>query len=143
MLDRVELPEGRDEGFEARVATEVGEFERALADDLNVSGAFGAVFRLVREAHVAMDKGELPAGSRPALDAALARIDSVLAVAPEEQGSLDAEIEDAIRRREEARKSRDFAESDRIRDELAARGILLEDSPEGTIWKRKLTATDN
>jgi len=60
-----------------------------------VSGAFGAVFRLVREAHVALDRGELPAGSRERLDAALARFDSVLAVAAGEEAAVDGEIEAA------------------------------------------------
>ena len=52
--------------------------------------------------------------------------------------AVDEEIETLIRKRTEARRDRQFAEADRIRDELAARGILLEDTPDGTLWKRRL-----
>jgi cysteinyl-tRNA synthetase len=51
--------------------------------------------------------------------------------------SLDAEVERAIAAREDARKRRDFKESDRIRDDLLAKGIVLEDTPKGVIWRKK------
>jgi cysteinyl-tRNA synthetase len=120
------------------LADEVAEFERSLGDDLNISGALGAVFRLVRETHVALDKGELPQGSRAGLDAALERLDGVLGLLQRPEVAVDDEIEDLIRRRDEARAARDFAEADRIRDQLTERGIVLEDTPGGTVWKRRL-----
>ncbi len=130
--------QGHDAAFDARVDQEAAEFERALGDDLSISSALGAVFRLARETHVALDKRELPGGSRSRLAAALARIDGVLDLFDRPAATLDAEIADLIRRRSEARGSRDFAEADRIRDELAERGILLEDTAGGTVWKRRL-----
>ena len=82
--------------------------------------------------------GELPRGSREGLRAALSRIDGVLGVMEGADQELDEAIEALIRQREAAREARDFAAADRIRNELAARGILLEDTPQGTVWKRKL-----
>ena len=114
------------------------EFDAGLADDLNISSATGALFRLVREAHVAMDRGELPLVSRDRLQSALRGMDRVLGVMERSEAVLDDEVDILIHKREEARKSRDFAEADRIRDDLAGRGILLEDTPQGTVWKRKL-----
>jgi cysteinyl-tRNA synthetase len=67
------------------------------------------------------------------------RIDTVLNLnLSTDEGPLDAEIEALIQERLDARKNRDFARSDQIRDDLAAQGIILEDSREGTRWKRKV-----
>jgi cysteinyl-tRNA synthetase len=131
--------EGSDEAFDRRVAQESAEFRDSLGDDLNISGALGAVFRLVRETHVALDKGELPAGSRAGLEAALSKMDGVLALLERPEAAVDEEIDALIDRRNAARMAKDFAESDRIRDELIARGIQLEDTPQGTVWRRKLS----
>ncbi len=120
------------------------EFTAALADDLNLSGALGALFRFVREVNVTVEEPGLGAGDRDRIFAALADVDRVLGVldpaewkrAEEPAGPSDDEIAALVRRREEARAARDFAASDRIRDELAAQGIVLEDTPQGTRWKR-------
>jgi cysteinyl-tRNA synthetase len=131
--------EGADAGFEARIATFLAEFRDGLADDLNVSGAQGALFRLVREANAALDRRELPSESAASLAGALSRADEVLAVLQPKTELLAPEVEDLIARRSAARKARDFSEADRIRDLLVRKGIVLEDTPGGVRWRRAIS----
>ncbi len=112
------------------------DFLAAMDDDLNTAEALGILFTYLREINAAIDAGSLDAAGAAAAAAALRRADAVLGILPVREDTLPAEIEAQIAARDAARKRRDFATSDRIRDELAARGILLEDSPAGTRWKR-------
>jgi cysteinyl-tRNA synthetase len=112
------------------------EFSAGLDDDLNTAKALGAVFNFVADVNASLADGTLDAPGAVAAGAALRKADGVLGVLPAKDDALDAEIQARIEARTAARKRRDFAESDRIRDELAARGILLEDGPAGTRWKR-------
>lgn len=66
----------------------------------------------------------------------LKQMDSVLSILPEIDENIDSEVEALIEERNKARADKDFARSDEIRDELAVKGITLEDTPEGTIWKK-------
>ena len=136
-LAQAPRPAGRDERFDSKVAAIEAEIRAALGDDLNVSSAVGALFRLVREANAALDRNELPADSASELLASLSRVDAVLGViAPKAAELLAPEIEALIAARREARKAKNFPESDRIRDLLAAKGIVLEDTPSGVRWRR-------
>ena len=135
--------------LEAAVAGFEAAFAAALADDLNTSAALGAVFRFVHDVNGIIDRG-LPAGARDRVEGALERADEVLAVldagawagdsgsASEEAdvGLSDEEIEKLVEARSEARAARDFAAADRIRDELAVAGVVVEDAPGGSRWKR-------
>ena len=119
------------------------EFAAALADDLNTSAALGALFKLVKGANVAIDERRLGSGDRQRLLAALADVDRVLGVLDASQwvsgaviGPTDEEVERLVAERKVARDRRDFARADAIRDELAAQGVVLEDVPGGTRWKR-------
>ena len=126
-----------DDAGDALIGTFLGKFQEAMDDDLNTAGAFGALFSLIRDANTAIDAGQISAGDAAGIKAALMKVDPVLDIFPRRDEILDADIERLIEARNAARKSRDFAESDRIRDELLARGILLEDTPAGVRWRRK------
>jgi cysteinyl-tRNA synthetase len=92
---------------------------------------------LVREANAALDRNELPAESARGLTETLSRLDAVFGViAGKAPGLLDPEIEALIASRQASRKAKDFKESDRIRDLLAGKGIVLEDTPSGVRWRR-------
>jgi len=110
-------------------------YRAALDDDLNLPEGLGQVFEVVREANAALDAGRAGPAARQALLDLLADVDAHLDVLREEAVTLDGAVERLIAEREEARRTRDFATADRIRDELRDRGIVLEDSRDGVRWK--------
>jgi cysteinyl-tRNA synthetase len=126
-----------DDHGDALIGKYLGEFQEAMDDDLNTAGALGALFTLIRDANVAIDAGRISAGDAAGIKSAVVKTDPVLDILPKKAADLDADIEALIAARNAARKARNFAESDRVRDELLARGILLEDTPGGTRWRRK------
>ena len=140
-LRKLPLPEGQSPQVAALCGQARADFAAAMDDDLNVPGAMGATFELVRQVYPLMEDGKIGTTDRDLILGALQDADRVLglmgtvlaAEASEEDGQIDA----LVAERTEARKGRDFARADQIRDELDARGIILEDGPEGTIWRRK------
>ena len=132
----------------------------ALADDLNTAAALGAIFDMVRDANAAADRGEVKKDDVPHLLQALQKFDEIFDVLRDDDAvkiraiqewakaegkelksaapSLaDSEVEALIAARVAARKARDFKRSDEIRDQLAAAGIIVEDTKDGMRWKRK------
>ncbi len=111
-------------------------FEDAMDDDLNTPKALSALFTFTKEANTLIDSGKMSEEGAATAIAALERVNSVLGVIDFEQEELPPDIAELLARRDEARKVRDFAESDRIRKELLERGFAVEDTPTGTRWKR-------
>ena len=111
-------------------------FERAMDDDFNTADAIAAVFELVKYINTTADGTR----SKEYLDSLYKRLESltdVLGIIIEKKEEmLDEEIEAMIEKRQAARKERNFALADQIRDELLARGIILEDTREGVKWKK-------
>jgi len=136
-----------------------------LSNDLNTAEARAPIFDLMRAANTAMDQGELKTGDRDAILAVLASFDAVFdvledrdaeatnkalawaeqagrmdEVAPEllaRQGLTDEAIDALVAERTLAKKQRNFARADQIRNELAEKGVVIEDSKDGVRWKRK------
>jgi cysteinyl-tRNA synthetase len=139
-LDKERFRAGINEKMAMRTAQAEKQFSASLDDDLNTAEALGAIFEYIRDANVAMDAGEFGVENTVAAREFLDRFDSIFDVlrASGQEGALsDAEIEAKIAARGAAKKARNFAESDRLRDELLAQGIILEDTKDGARWKRK------
>ncbi len=114
------------------------EFENGMDDDLNTSVALAVIHNLTREVNTALAKKQLQQANKLELLDLLKRFDTVLNIfGNEEREMLDNEIQRLIDERQEARRRRDFARADEIRDELAGRGIILEDTKDGVRWKQK------
>ncbi len=129
---------GSDETIAAKITGAVVEFERSMDDDFNTAAALAAIHDLVREINTLMSGDRLLSDDRAAVLEAIKRFDSVLGIFGNEEAEiLDTEIEALIDERNEARRNRNFARSDEIRDLLSEKGIILEDTKDGVRWKRK------
>jgi cysteinyl-tRNA synthetase len=144
-LARLEaLPQSTPNGGIRSKLDEAGAaFSAHIADDVNAAAALGVMFDLVRALNSAIDAGELGAGDVAAVRATFDRFDKVLGIltlrrAEDERPPVPIEeIERLIEARRAARLARNFPEADRIRKDLDARGIVLEDTGSTTRWKRK------
>jgi cysteinyl-tRNA synthetase len=138
-LDFGKVDDSKDEPYEDIYLKEIDDcrekFDSSMDDDFNTSSAldFSMLKGVVMEAEA---RGVRTRAFLDKVKAFVADIDQVLGVIIPDETDLDSDIEALIAEREEARKNKDFATSDRIRDELKDRGIDLDDTPDGTIWKK-------
>jgi cysteinyl-tRNA synthetase len=137
-LEEARTEPGRDDGLHSATERALTDFEAGMDDDLNTSVALAAVHDLTREVNTVLAGSGLCEENKREVIATIDRIDSVLNVFGDPQPQiLDAEIQKLIDERQEARHRRDFDRGDEIRDQLGARGIILEDTKDGVRWKRK------
>lgn len=128
----------KDEEVISAIDSKKGKFIEAMEDDLNTGEALGALFELVKEINLNVNDG---VQSKALVEYAIKAFDELTGVLGllynrNKEKSLDDEIESLIAARNEARKNKNWAEADRIRDELKAQGIVLEDTPQGVKWHR-------
>ncbi len=114
----------------------VQSFERAMEDDFNTADAVAAVFDLVKYTNTNTNEESSKTYLQMLLDRLVKLTDVLGLLVDKEEDILDAEIENLIEERQAARKARDFARADAIRDELLEKGIILKDTREGVQWKR-------
>jgi len=139
-LKTTKFSEGQSAEISDRARRALADFENHMDDDLNTAAALGVIFEYVRVANAAMDAGSFfSANVEEALDL-LQRFDQIFDILkPTRKDSdlSDEEVDALIAERQQARQSRNFKRSDEIRDELAAKGVILEDTRDGVRWKRK------
>ena len=138
LVVEVKAKDGTNPDAAASVTKALADFEVAMDDDFNNAAALAAIHDMVREINTVLAGDGVHADDQAAVLDAIAKFDSVLGIFGEQATELlDADIETLIAERQDARHNRDFARSDEIRDELAARGIVLEDTKDGVRWKQK------
>jgi cysteinyl-tRNA synthetase len=137
-LSEAKTESGMNEALHDIALRAAEEFEEGMDDDLNTSVALATVHNLTREVNTALARKKVKEENKHELLDLVKRIDTVLNIfGAESNEMLDSEIQSLIAERQEARRRRDFGRSDEIRDELASRGIILEDTKDGVRWKRK------
>jgi cysteinyl-tRNA synthetase len=137
-LEEAKTDAGSNEAIHNATNQALKDFEAGMDDDLNTSVALASIHELTRIVNPVLTKGKLLEDNKRELIAAIDRFDSVLNVFGKPQTELlDEEIQALIDERQEARHRRDFARGDEIRDMLAERGIILEDTKDGVRWKKK------
>jgi cysteinyl-tRNA synthetase len=137
-LNEAKASPGLNEQLHEATLLAAHEFEAGMDDDLNTSVALAVIHNLTRVVNTALARKKLQDENKTELLELLKRFDSVLNIFGDESGEmLDSEVQSLIDERQEARRRRDFARGDEIRQELASRGIILEDTKDGVRWKRK------
>ena len=113
----------------------VAKFDEAMDDDLNTADAIGAIFELVKEGNLAITADTARAAIKSTLST-LKEMTDVLGILARENDAIPDDIKALVEQRKQARAEKNWAESDRLRDEITARGFVLEDTPKGAKVRR-------
>ena len=113
----------------------VAKFDEAMDDDLNTADAIGAIFELVKEGNLAITADTARAAIKSTLST-LKEMTDVLGILTRENDAIPDDIKALVEQRKQARAEKNWAESDRLRDEITARGFVLEDTPKGAKVRR-------
>ena len=135
-MDNLRRADGSGADVEALLQQTRQGFEQSLDNDLNISGALGAVFQMVREVNRLIADGRLASTDAAATQDLMHRFDAVLGVLDPEEEEGDAGVEGLLAQRQEARKNRKFERADALRDAIRERGYVIEDTPHGPRLKR-------
>ncbi len=125
-----------DEEYRSKLLELKNKFEAAMEDDFNTADAIAAIFEIVKAANSHIDSRSSAEIINETLDTIISLCGILGIICEEKEELLDADIEALINERQAARKERNFARADEIRDELEKKGIILEDTREGVRWKR-------
>ena len=135
-MDNLRSADGSGADVEALLRQAQEGFEEALDNDLNISGALGAIFQMVRDVNRLIADGRLSSADATATRDLMHRFDGVLGVLDPEERKGDTEVEGLLAQRQEAREKRDFGRADALRDAIRERGYVIEDTPNGPRLKR-------
>jgi len=111
-------------------------FQKYMDDDLNISPALAAVFGLMKETNIALEKNELDSKNIQEIQKVFLKFDEVLGILGTEEMVLSEEIKKLVKIRESARKREDFRQADEVRKKILERGFILEDTKDGSRIKR-------
>ena len=130
---------GRNPAISAVLTTARKQLDAALDDDLNTAQALAAVFGLIKEGNIALTEGALEEENRSEILQWFEVVEQRLGIVPTVEAlvQVDEKIDSLIAQRNEARRNRDFAKADRIKQELLDLDVIIEDTREGTKWRRK------
>lgn len=131
------FPGGRTPGVDEECQAMLAGFQAGLDDDLNTASALAALFEFIREINRRMAAQQFRAGDRDQVLAAMLRINEVLDVLPADTAAgASPEVAQLLKQREEARQAKDWPAADALRNKLTELGIVIKDTPRGTIWKK-------
>jgi cysteinyl-tRNA synthetase len=139
-VDNLKLVKNGQDNVEVKTILQKAkeDFEKAMDDDLNTSEALGILFTLIKDVNRLTDERKISQSNAQEVLEIIQKFDSVLGLLKRDELILDEEVKALIEKRIQARRDKDFKLADQIRKDLENKGIILEDTPAGIKWKRKM-----